>query len=221
MSASSASRRSSSRSSASRLILLGRRARADLEPLADQHQSAADVKYGLAFAPLKEGGIWQIVTICALGAFVSWALREVEICRKLGIGYHVPFAFCFAIFAYVTLVVIRPVLMGSWSYGFPYGIIEPSRLGVEHRLSVRQLPLQSGAHDRHHVLLHDVPCAGAARLADPVGDQSARRAKRSRRPSTRTRSSATRSATRSARSASIASVCSWRCRPGSGAPSAS
>jgi len=80
-----------------------------------------DVKYGLSFAPLQEGGIWQIVTICALGAFVSWALREVEICRKLGIGYHVPFAFGFAIFAYFTLVVIRPVLMGSWSYGFPYG----------------------------------------------------------------------------------------------------
>lgn len=82
-----------------------------------------DAKYGLAFAPLKEGGIWQIVTVCALGSFISWALREVEICRKLGIGYHVPFAFGFAILAYATLVVIRPVLMGSWSYGFPYGIM--------------------------------------------------------------------------------------------------
>jgi photosynthetic reaction center L subunit len=78
---------------------------------------------GLAFAPLKQGGIWQIVTVCAIGAFGSWALREVEICRKLGIGYHVPIAFSFAILAYVTLVVIRPVLMGSWSHGFPYGII--------------------------------------------------------------------------------------------------
>jgi photosynthetic reaction center L subunit len=81
-----------------------------------------DAKYGLGFAPLTEGGIWQWVSICATGAFVTWALREVEICRKLGIGFHVPFAFSFAIFAYVTLVVIRPVLMGSWSYGFPYGI---------------------------------------------------------------------------------------------------
>ena len=34
-----------------------------------------------------------------------------------------PFAFGFAIFAYFTLVVIRPVLMGAWSYGFPYGIM--------------------------------------------------------------------------------------------------
>ena len=34
-----------------------------------------DLKYGLAFAPLLEGGIWQLVTVFALGAFVSWALR--------------------------------------------------------------------------------------------------------------------------------------------------
>jgi photosynthetic reaction center L subunit len=27
-----------------------------------------------------------------------------------------------AIFAYVSLVVIRPVLMGAWGHGFPYGI---------------------------------------------------------------------------------------------------
>jgi photosynthetic reaction center L subunit len=81
-----------------------------------------DVSYGLSLAPLKEGGIWQVVTICAIGAFSSWVLREVEICRKLGMGYHVPFAFSVAVFAYVTLVVIRPVWMGAWGYGFPYGI---------------------------------------------------------------------------------------------------
>jgi hypothetical protein len=70
----------------------------------------------------KEGGLWQIITICAIGAFVSWALREVEICRKLGMGYHVPFAFGVAIFAYVSLVVIRPLMLGAWGHGFPYGI---------------------------------------------------------------------------------------------------
>ncbi|MDT8857876.1 photosynthetic reaction center subunit L [Paracoccaceae bacterium Fryx2] len=80
------------------------------------------IELGLAAAPLREGGLWQIITICATAAFVSWALREVEICRKLGIGIHVPVAFGFAILAYVTLVVIRPVLMGAWGHGFPYGI---------------------------------------------------------------------------------------------------
>ena len=82
-----------------------------------------DIKYGLGAAPLKEGGLWQIITVCAIGAFSSWALREAEICRKLAIGYHVPIAFGSAIFAYVSLVVIRPVLMGAWGYGFPYGIL--------------------------------------------------------------------------------------------------
>jgi len=82
-----------------------------------------DLSYGLGLAPLKEGGIWQFVTICAIGSFVSWALREVEICNKLGMGYHVPFAFSVAIFAYVSLVVIRPLLLGAWGHGFPYGIL--------------------------------------------------------------------------------------------------
>ena len=81
-----------------------------------------DLKYGLGFAPLREGGFWQVITVCALVSFTSWALREVEICRKLGMGFHVPIAFGFAIFAYTSLVVIRPVLLGAWHFGFPYGI---------------------------------------------------------------------------------------------------
>ncbi|SIO50377.1 photosynthetic reaction center L subunit [Rhodovulum sp. ES.010] len=86
------------------------------------HVAPPDLSYGLGIAPLAEGGLWQFITVCAIGAFVSWALREVEICRKLGIGYHVPIAFGFAILAYVTLVVFRPLLLGAWHFGFPYGI---------------------------------------------------------------------------------------------------
>jgi photosynthetic reaction center L subunit len=82
-----------------------------------------DLKYGLGAAPLREGGLWQIITVCALGAFISWALRQVEIARKLGMGLHVPVAFGFAIFAYFSRVVIRPVLLGGWGHGFPYGIL--------------------------------------------------------------------------------------------------
>ncbi len=81
-----------------------------------------DLKYGLGFAPMREGGLWQIITICAIGSFGSWMLREVEICRKLGMGLHVPFAFGVAISAYLTLVVFRPLLLGAWGHGFPYGI---------------------------------------------------------------------------------------------------
>ena len=81
-----------------------------------------DLKYGLALAPLARGRVVAAHHLCALGAFGSWALREVEICRKLGIGLHVPFAFSFAILAYFVLVVVRPFLLGAWGHGFPYGI---------------------------------------------------------------------------------------------------
>ena len=80
------------------------------------------LEYGLGPAPLELGGLWQVITICAHGAFLSWMLREVEIARKLGMGFHVPAAFGVAILAYTSLVVIRPVLMGAWGHGFPYGI---------------------------------------------------------------------------------------------------
>jgi photosynthetic reaction center L subunit len=79
--------------------------------------------YGLAIAPLYDGGLWQIITFCAIGAFVSWIFRQAEIARKLGMGYHVPVAYSVAVLAYVTLVIVRPLLLGAWGHGFPYGII--------------------------------------------------------------------------------------------------
>ncbi len=80
-----------------------------------------DLRYGLGLAPLREGGLWQMITICAIGAFVSWALRQAEISRKLGMGMHIPWAYSMAVFAYITLVVIRPVLMGAWGMPSPTG----------------------------------------------------------------------------------------------------
>ncbi|WP_298301255.1 photosynthetic reaction center subunit L [uncultured Erythrobacter sp.] len=80
------------------------------------------IEAGLAFAPLAEGGYHQVITLCAVIAFSSWALRQAEISRKLGMSYHVPIAFGFAVFAFVTLNVIRPFWMGAWGHAFPYGI---------------------------------------------------------------------------------------------------
>jgi photosynthetic reaction center L subunit len=82
-----------------------------------------DLSYGLGLAPLAEGGDCGRSSPSAPSAPSCRGLREVEISRKLGIGLHVPFAFGVAIFAYVTLVVIRPVLLGAWGHGFPYGIL--------------------------------------------------------------------------------------------------
>ena len=150
-----------------------------------------DLKYGLALAPLKEGGLWQIITFCAVGSFVSWALREVEICRKLGIGYHVPFAFSIAILAYVSLVVIRPVLLGAWGYGFPYGILSHldwvSNTGYQY--------LHFHYNPAHMIAVSffftTASRAGTAWRAGLVGGQSRARARPSRRPNMKTRFSAT------------------------------
>ena len=129
-----------------------------------------DLKYGLGMAPLMEGGLWQLITICAIGSFVSWALREVEICRKLGIGYHVPFAFSVAILAYVTLTVIRPVLLGAWGHGFPYGIM--SHLDWVSNTGYQYLHFHyNPAHVGRELLLRDHVRALAARWLDSVGHQ--------------------------------------------------
>ena len=80
------------------------------------------IEAGLALAPLAEGGYHQIITLCATIAFVSWVFRQAEISRKLGMSYHVPIAFSVAVFAFITLNIIRPFLMGAWGHAFPYGI---------------------------------------------------------------------------------------------------
>ena len=67
-----------------------------------------------------------------------------------------PFAFSFAIFAYVTLVVIRPVLMGSWSYGFPYGIFTHLDWVSNTGYQYGQFHYNPAHMIAHHVLLHDV-----------------------------------------------------------------
>jgi photosynthetic reaction center L subunit len=82
-----------------------------------------DLKYGFGPAPLLEGGFWQAITVCALGAFFSWQFREIEIARKLGIGWHIPLAFGVPIFMFCVLQVFRPILMGGWGFAFPYGIL--------------------------------------------------------------------------------------------------
>ena len=82
-----------------------------------------DLKYGLGFAPLERRR--PLATHHHLR-------RSAPSCRgrcarrrspaSSAWGYHIPLAYGFAILAYVTLVVIRPLLLGAWGHGFPYGI---------------------------------------------------------------------------------------------------
>jgi photosynthetic reaction center L subunit len=130
----------------------------------------------------------------------------VEICRKLGMGYHVPVAFGFAILAYVTLVVDPPGAAGRLGHGFPYGICSHLDWVSQRRLPVPALPLQPGAHARRSRFFFTTTLALAhARRPGAVGHQPGQGRSGEDRRSTRTPSSATSSATRSARWASTAS----------------
>ena len=53
---------------------------------------------------------------------LTWWLRTYRRAKSLGLGMHVPIAFASAIFLFLVLGFIRPVLMGSWSHAVPYGI---------------------------------------------------------------------------------------------------
>ena len=79
-------------------------------------------KYGLRLAPLSEGGWWNICGLFLTTSILLWWLRTYNRAKALGMGTHVPWAFAAAIWLYLVLGLFRPVLMGSWSEGVPFGI---------------------------------------------------------------------------------------------------
>ena len=79
-------------------------------------------EYGLGFAPLGEGGLWLIASFFLLISVLSWWMRTYLRAEALGMGKHVAWAFASAIWLFLVLGLIRPVLMGSWSEAVPYGI---------------------------------------------------------------------------------------------------
>ncbi len=79
-------------------------------------------EYGLGFAPLGEGGLWLIASFFLLISVLTWWVRTYLRAEALGMGKHVSYAFASAIWLFLVLGLIRPVLMGSWSEAVPYGI---------------------------------------------------------------------------------------------------
>jgi photosynthetic reaction center M subunit len=79
-------------------------------------------KYGLTLAPLTEGGWWQIAGFCLTTSILLWWARVFLRARALGLGTHVAWAFASAIWLYLVLGFIRPVLMGNFSEAPPFGI---------------------------------------------------------------------------------------------------
>jgi photosynthetic reaction center M subunit len=72
--------------------------------------------------PLKEGGWWLMAGFFLTLSILLWWVRMYRRARALGLGTHVPWAFASAIFLYLSLGFIRPLLMGSWSEAVPFGI---------------------------------------------------------------------------------------------------
>ena len=79
-------------------------------------------KYGLQIPPLNEGGWWLIAGFFLTVSILLWWARTYRRARALGMGTHVAWAFASAIFLYLVLGFIRPVLMGSWAEAVPFGI---------------------------------------------------------------------------------------------------
>lgn len=77
---------------------------------------------GLTLDPSK-GMWWQLVVLCATLTFISWMMRQVDISRILKVGYQVPIAYGAVVSSWVTIQIVRPVLMGHWSEGFPLGVL--------------------------------------------------------------------------------------------------
>jgi photosynthetic reaction center M subunit len=78
--------------------------------------------YGLRLPPLNEGGWWLLAGLCLTVSILLWWLRTYRRARALGMGTHIAWAFAAAIWLYLVLGFIRPLLMGSWSEAVPFGI---------------------------------------------------------------------------------------------------
>ena len=77
---------------------------------------------GLALPPLNQGGWWLMAGFFLTTSIILWWLRTFRRARALGMGSHVAWAFASAIWLYLVLGFIRPLLMGSWGEAVPFGI---------------------------------------------------------------------------------------------------
>ena len=80
-------------------------------------------KHGLKlFMPMAEGGWWMMAGFFLTTAVLLWWLRTYRRAVALGQGTHIAWAFLSAIWLFLVLGFFRPLLVGSWSEGVPFGI---------------------------------------------------------------------------------------------------
>lgn len=79
-------------------------------------------EYGITFPPLNEGGWWLMAGFFLTTSILLWWVRTYRLARALGMGTHVSWAFLSAIWLYLVLGFIRPLIMGQFSEAVPFGI---------------------------------------------------------------------------------------------------
>lgn len=78
--------------------------------------------YGLTIPPLSEGGWWLMAGFFLTMSIILWWVRTYKRAEALGMSQHLSWAFAAAIFFYLSLGFIRPIMMGSWAEAVPFGI---------------------------------------------------------------------------------------------------
>ena len=79
-------------------------------------------EYGLHIPPLAKGGWWLMAGMFLTASLLLWWVRMYRRSVQLGIGTHVPWAFAAAIWLFLVLGIIRPLMLGHWSEAVPFGI---------------------------------------------------------------------------------------------------
>jgi photosynthetic reaction center M subunit len=78
--------------------------------------------YGLHIPPLAQGGWWLMAGFFLTLSILLWWVRMYRRAKALGLGSHTAWAFLSAIWLYLVLGFIRPLMMGSWGEAVPFGI---------------------------------------------------------------------------------------------------
>ncbi len=79
-------------------------------------------EYGISIPPLDKGGWWLLAGFSITISVLAWWMRSYTRARAMGMGSHVSWAFASAIWLFLVLGFIRPLLMGSWSEAVPFGV---------------------------------------------------------------------------------------------------
>ncbi|MFK7861254.1 MAG: photosynthetic reaction center subunit M [Granulosicoccus sp.] len=77
---------------------------------------------GLGIPAMADGGWWLLAGFFLTMSIMLWWTRTYLRAKALGMGYHIPWAFGAAIWLYLVLGFIRPLLMGDWGEAVPFGI---------------------------------------------------------------------------------------------------